>query len=148
MIKFIGFTIIFLIYFITAAIVNQRRNKKQYGLSKAITEQYQQLKVAPAQIEIVTREYNEEVESRQSAKVQALDSLYDNNRNFSTETKYASALVYHYSYKGKNVRLNSETIDMDAGSLKSLVKAQPVIIIYYDNKDINNHYFDLSFLAS
>lgn len=148
MIKFIGFTIFFLIYFITAAIVNQRRNKKQYGLSKAITEQYQQLKVAPAQIEIITREYNEEVESRQSARVQALDSLYDNNRNFTTETKYASALVYHFLYKGKNLRLNSETIDMDPGSLKSLVKAQPVIIIYYDNKDINNYYFDLSFLAS
>lgn len=146
MIKFIGFTIIFLVYFITAAILKQRRNKKQYGLSKTITEQYQQLKVSPGKIEILTNEYSEEVESGQSARYKAIESLYDNNRNFTTETKYASTLVYYHPYLGKNLRLNSETIDMEPGALQSLVRAQPIIVIYYDKKNINNYYFDLSFL--
>ena len=146
MIKFIGFSIIFLICLIIIGVKEYRKNKKQYGLPDHIKKHYIELKVAAKEMEVLTNEYKEEVEISASAEFKAADALYDNSRNFTKQLKYASVLVYYYTYQGKTIRLHSETIDMSNGELKTAIKSQGIISIYYDSKNINNHYFDVSFL--
>jgi hypothetical protein len=147
MIKFIGFSIIFLVCLVIFGLREHRRNKKQFGLPDHIKDHYAELKVPAKEIEVLTNKYEEEVEISASVRIKAADALYDNSRNFTKELKYASVLVYYHSFMGKTIRLHSETIDMSNSELKSVIRSHGVISIYYDKKNINNHYFDLSFLT-
>ena len=147
MVKIIGFTIIFLIYFIVDGFIKQKRKKDQYKLPANIKDNYKELKVPANKIEILTNKYLEEVETSRSIEYKAAEALYDNNRNFTKELKYASTLVYYEFRGGKKTRLHSETIAMSEQELRSIINSKGSVSIFIDNNHTNNYYFDLSFLA-
>jgi hypothetical protein len=148
MIKFIGLGIIVLLYFLIDGYLKQKQRKKKYGLPDSIKLNYYELKVPSNKIEVYTREYLEETEIDGSIRIKAADALYDNNRNFTRGIKYASALIYHHTEKGKIFRVNSETIDLSKDELQRIIQKQEMVSIYFDKKVISNYYFDLSFLKN
>ena len=124
-----------------------KKKKDQYKLPANIKDNYKELKVPANKIEILTNKYLEEVETSRSIEYKAAEALYDNNRNFTKELKYASTLVYYEFRGGKKTRLHSETIAMSEQELRSIINSKGSVSIFIDNNHTNNYYFDLSFLA-
>ena len=99
-------------------------------------------------MDILVNDYYEEDIEGGHYKVKAIDALYDSNRNYSQVHKFASVIVYNnYLVMGKKYRLRSKTIDLRPDDIKERLRKKGIIDIYYDEKNIENHYFDLSFLA-
>ncbi|GAB2828044.1 hypothetical protein [Ferruginibacter profundus] len=147
MVKFIGFSIIFLTYFIIDGLVKHKRKKDRFYLPGHVKEHYKELIVPANKVEVLGNEYLEEVETGGSMQYKAAESLYDNGRNFTKELKFASVLVYYDSRRGKKIRLHSETIDLGPNQLQSLINSKGSISIFFDRNNPGNYYFDLSFLA-
>ena len=128
----------------------QKRNftRKKYRLPDEIKSRYKKISLSTDKMEILTNDYFEEDFEAGNYEVKAIDALYDSNRNYSQVHKFASALVYNnYLVMGKKYRLRSETIDLRPDDIEEKLRKKETIDIYLDEKDIKNHYFDLSFLA-
>jgi hypothetical protein len=125
----------------------RNHSRKKYRLPDEIKSKYRKISITPGNIEILTNEYFEEDIDVGYDKVKAIDALYDSNRNYSQVQKFASSIVYYYLAMGKKYRFRSETIDLRPDEIEKKLQEKGVIDIYFDEKNLEHHYFDLSFLA-
>ena len=122
-------------------------NRKKYRLPDELKSRYKKISVAPAAIEILANEYVAEDIDGGYDTVKAIDALYDPDRNYVQVKKFASVMVYHCSHMGKKYRFRSETIDLSPDEIRKKIQKIGLINIYFDEKNLQLHYFDLSFLA-
>lgn len=125
----------------------RNHSRKKYRLPEQLKRRYKKISAHTGNIEILTNEYFEEDSDGGNYAVSMADALYDPNRNYSKVNKFASVIVYYHTVMGKKYRLRSETIDLSPEEIEKKLQAHAIIDIYYDEKNLSNHYFDLSFLA-
>ena len=148
MIKIVFVIIIAVLLFLYEYLRRKNRSRKKYRLPDELKSRYKKISVAPANIEILTNEYLEEDVDSGYDKVKAIDALYDPNRNYVQVKKFASVIVYHYSTMEKKYRFRSETIDLSPDEIHEKIHKIGLIDIYFEEKNLQHHYFDLSFLAN
>ena len=147
MIKLV-FVIIFAgLYFIFDYLRKRNHFRKKYRLPDELKSRYKKISITRADIEILTNEYYEEDIEDGNYKVKAIDALYDPNRNYSQVNKFASVIVYYYANMGKKYRFSSEGIDLSPDKIEKKLQKNEMIDIYFDEKNLENHYFDLTFLV-
>ena len=123
-------------------------SRRKYKLPNEIKSKYRKISLSTDKMEILANDYYEENIEGGNYRVKTIDALYDSNRNYSEVHKFASVIVYNnYVVMGKKYRLRSETIDSNPNDIGEKLKKKGIIDIYFDEKNIENHYFDLSFLA-
>ena len=125
----------------------RNHSRKKYRLPDELKSRYKKISIALADIEILTNEYFEEDIDGGGYEVKAIDALYDPNRNYSQINKFASVIVYYHSAMGKKYRFSSETIDLSPAEIEVKLQGKEMIDIYFDEKNLENHYFDLAFLT-
>jgi len=147
MIKLVFVIILATLFFLIDYLRKRNHSRKKYRLPDELKSRYKKISITRADIEILTNEYLEEDIDGGNYKVKAIDALYDSNRNYSKVNKLASVIVYYYSTMGKKYRFSSETIDLSPEEIEEKLQQRGIIDIYFDEKNLKNHYFDLSFLA-
>lgn len=147
MIKLVFVIILAALFFFIDYLRKRNYSKKKYKLPDELKRRYKKVSVTPGDIEILTNEYVEEDIDGGYDKVKAIDALYDSNRNYSQVNKFASVIVYYYSTMGKKYRFSSETIDLSPEEIENKLQRNGITDIYFDEKNLQHHYFDLSFLA-
>jgi hypothetical protein len=147
MIKSVFVIILAALWFLIDYLRKRNHSKKKYKLPDELKRRYKKISVVPAGIEILTNEYCEEDIEGGDYKIKTIDALYDANRNYSQVNKFASVIVYYYSAMGKKCRFSSETIDLSPEEIQRKLQKNGIIDIYFDEKNLKYHYFDLSFLA-
>ena len=147
MIKIVFVIIIAVLLLLFDYVRKRNHSRNKYRLPDELKSRYKKISVAPANIEILTNEYVEEDLESGNNEVKAIDALYDPNRNYVQFKKFASVMVYHYSTMGKKYRFRSETIDVSPDEIKKKIQKTGIIDIYFEEKNLQLHYFDLSFLA-
>ena len=142
---FIIIVVVFLLLF--DYLRKRHHSRKKFRLPDELKSRYKKISVAPADIEILSNEYVEEDVDGGYDKVKAIDALYDSNRNYAQVNKFASVMVFYYSTRGKKYRFCSETIDESPGEIEKKLQQNGIIDIYFDEKNLQHHYFDLSLFA-
>jgi hypothetical protein len=146
----IKFTVVVIIAILLALFDHLRKRnvaRKKYKLPDEIKNRYKKILVHPEEVKILTNEYYEEEINDEYDKVKSIDALYHPNRNYRQIRKFASVIVYYFNSKGKQYRFRSETIDLSPEELDYELKIHGMLDFYFDEKNLKNHYFDLSFLA-
>jgi hypothetical protein len=147
MIKLVFVIIIAVLLLLLDYLRKRNHVRTKYRLPDELKSRYKKTLVIPDDIEILTNEYLEEDIDGGYDKIKAIDALYDPNRNYSQVNKFASVIVYYYSAREKKYRFSSETIDLSPEEIQKKVQKEGMIDIYFDEKNLKHHYFDLSFLT-
>ena len=93
--------------------------------------------------EVKTRSYMQQIEqSGLPGRIEMMDALYDDNRNFKAEEIHQTYIVYERQQDGKCCKFISQPIRHDAVSLK-LYMDRKGIDLYIDRSDPTNYYFDI-----
>jgi hypothetical protein len=147
MIKLV-FVIIIAAFLVLIEYLRKRNHsRKKYRLPDELKKRFKKISITPADIEILTNEYFEEDIEEGYDKIKAIDALYDPNRNYSQVNKFASVIVYYYSTMEKKYRFSSQTIDLSPEEIEEKLQRNGIIDIYFNEKNLKHHYFDLSFLV-
>ncbi len=147
MIKLVFVIIIAVLLFLLNYLRRRNHSRKKYRLPDELKSRCKKISVAPYDIEILTNEYYEEDTEEGYDKVKAIDALHDPNRNYAAVKKFASVMLYHYSTMGKKYRFRSETIDLSPDEIREKIQKTGIVDIYFEEKNPQLHYFDLSFLV-
>ena len=147
MIKLV-FVVVFAAAFVLIDYLRKRNHsRKKYRLPDELKSRYKKISITRVDIEILTTEYFVEEIDGADYEVRVIDALYDPGRNYSKINKFASVIVFYYSSMGKKYRFRSETIDLGPDEIEKKIREKGIIDIYFDEKNLQHHYFDLSFLA-
>ncbi len=148
MIKLIFFIAAFGLYLLIDHLRSKNFAKKKYKLPEEIKKRFRKISLPANKMQILTNDYYEEDTEGGNSKAKAIDALYDGKRNVSRVHKFASVIVYNdYMVMGKKYRLRSGTIDLAPADIAAKLKAKEMVDVYLDDQHIEDHYFDLSFLA-
>ena len=148
MIKLVFLIVATGLYFLFRFLQKRNFTRRKYKLPDEIKNRYKKISFLTDKMEILANDYFEEDNDAGHFKIKAIDALYDNERNYTQVHKFASVIVYNdYLVLGKKYRLRSETIDLRPDDIEEKLRKKETIDIYLDEKNIKNHYFDLSFLA-
>lgn len=138
--------LLYIVSFFVYKSVIAKKNRKKYGISKIVKNTYKKIEVPINKINILTREYYEDKVDG-LIEVQSVNALF-NNRNIETTLKYISVITYdNFLYNGKKYSFKSIPIDLSDAEIKEIFEKQKSINLYFDEKDLSKHFFDLGILA-
>ena len=93
--------------------------------------------------EIKENNYYEEIMNESDHRAQAIDALFDPNRNYKEHHVEQSAIIYTYFDANKKVRMVSATFPFDGKILAGYIERK-MICLYVNRFDNNDFAFDIA----
>lgn len=144
---FVGIILVFLgirLFASSKLKIVKESEKSHLSEIKRLKENGEKIFVELNDCEIVSSKYQMELPQSRNYRVQALDSLYDNNKSVDTVEINQSRIIY------KNTDIDrvftSPLIDKDKITLTFTLSKHKSTVIYVDRLDKDLYYFDLEFL--
>ena len=128
---------------------NQRNdsNKGRLADIEQLKRTGDKIRVALNKAEVKSRSYQQEIISEGlPSRMEMLDALHDNNRNFKTQEVHQTYIVFYKQYKGKTYKFVSQATTKNADAVKRYIDKQKGIDLYVDPKNPERYYFDLPFV--
>lgn len=129
-----------LIYFTKSTKLSQQEEYNKQRLDR-LKRSGERILLTVDNCEIRENNYHEEVIIESSSRMQAIDALYDPNRNYRQEYIEQSAIVYYYKTGDKKLRMTSQSFPFTANTLRNHVEKQTVAL-YVSRFDKNDYAFD------
>lgn len=132
--------------YLLKSILDKRRRRNIFTIPASIKQKYKKVVVPINKISILSNDYYEDEDINERVGVKMWDAL-DINRTYKSIHKYISVITYDkFFYRGKAYRFKSIPINLSETEIIGKLRPQEEIAIFYDENNIDSHYFDLSFL--
>jgi hypothetical protein len=128
---------------------NQTNNSNGDQLAKIdrLKRTGERIKVTLDNAEVKSISYQQEIINEGlPSRMEMLDGLYDNNRNYKTQEIQQSYIVFYKQYNGKTYKFISQATTQNAETVKMYIDRQKGIDLYIDQKNPTNYYFDVRFV--
>jgi hypothetical protein len=97
--------------------------------------------------EVKSRSYQHEVINDElPSRIQMLDALYDENRNYKTQEIQQTYIVFYKRYGGQTYKFISQAMAETAEVVRRYIDGEKGIDLYIDPNNPHKYYFDVPFL--
>jgi hypothetical protein len=122
-------------------------NSNRLSMIERLKRTGDKVRVTLDNAEIKSRGFRQEIINEGlPSRMEMLDALYDNNRNYKTQEVQQTYIVFYKQYSGKTYKFVSHATTQNTDVVKSYIDEQKGIDLYIDSKNPRIFYFDLPYV--
>jgi len=126
---------------------NQRTNSNRLAEIEQLKRSGDKVRITLENAEVKSRSYKEEIiDEGLPSRIEIIDALYDDNRNYKTHEIRQTYIVFYKQYDGKMHKFISQATTQNADAVKRYINRQKGIDLYIDPKKPTNYYFELPYV--